>query len=815
MNLNLNEFRKFIESIVKPRWDNQDEEWHFRPGGGESYIQDKVLNKASSHLTEESLQSDIKLNLIKALKSHYNLLSPFESSFAKKFIEVNDEGILKEKLLFLLYNTETPLKQRLMNLLEWAKVQELSEGGKKSGINATVCSYFLAMTDPKEYPYCKPIAYNALVDYFLSNNERQTDQVERILHCQIFYKELLRILEKEYGLINGNLLDVHSLGYFLSSVKSDHKSTRYWTYSPGRDAKFWENHFNDGIMTIGWDFIGDLRQFNDKETLRSKMQSRNDDNSSHKNSVLACYDFAYTIKPGDFIFAKKGKSQLLGYGIVQSDYFFDDNRNEHKNVREVNWIKKGVWDTSKNQLALKTLTDITSFPDFVEHLKRLVDIEDSKPSGESNYWWLNANPKIWNFTDSPIGESHIYTAYNDKGNKRRIFKYFESIKPDDIILGYVASPNCEIAAECRVTKGLHDSEEGTGFEFEKREQFFETVSLEELKKIPELNDCEPLKNNQGSLFKLTETEYETIRIMIDERNVKIDAQPYSIESALKTLFIAENKFRNIIDRIKHKKNMVLQGPPGVGKTYIARHLAYALIGVIDKRRVVMTQFHQSYSYEDFIQGFRPNNEGKFEIKNGVFYDFCRKAQRDSANKYVFIIDEINRGNLSKILGEMFMLVEVDKRGPDFAMPLTYAQNSDDKFFIPENVYIIGTMNTADRSLAMVDYALRRRFCFINLDPAFENEKFRKYLLNLGVENATVDKVIDRMVQLNLRIAEDHKNLGRGYCVGHSYFCPTVNQKSYDGAWYENVIRTEIEPLLEEYWFDDPDKVNKRVDLLLS
>jgi len=468
----------------------------------------------------------------------------------------------------------------------------------------------------------------------------------------------------------------------------------------------------------------------------------------------------------------------------------------------------------------KCLKDIKSkFPDvaFYELSHRAwYENQDSGPiSVEKSYWWLNANPKIWNFIDTPVGERQIYTAYNLKGNKRRIFKYFEAVKPGDTILGYVASPNREIVAECSVTKELHKSDEGLGIEFEKKVQFLETVSLEELKAVPELSGCEPLINNQGSLFKVTDTEYEIIRAIIDDKNDNHPVTIYSIESSLETLFITESKFHNILDRVKFKKNLVLQGPPGVGKTFIARHIAYALMGVEDKRRVSMIQFHQSYSYEDFMQGFRPNSEGKFDLKNGAFYEFCRKAQRDPDNPYVFIIDEINRGNLSKIFGEMFMLIEADKRGPDYAMPLTYAQGLDDTFFIPDNLYIIGTMNTADRSLAMVDYALRRRFCFINLEPAFGNEKFKKFLVKQGVEETVVDKVIDRMMQLNKRIAEDQKNLGRGYCIGHSYLCPSDNHQVYDNAWYENVVRTEIEPLLEEYWFDDPDKARKRVEQLLS
>ena len=292
-------------------------------------------------------------------------------------------------------------------------------------------------------------------------------------------------------------------------------------------------------------------------------------------------------------------------------------------------------------------------------------------------------------------------------------------------------------------------------------------------------------------------------------------KPYTKQAAMQGLFLSEAQFDEAIDALREKKNIVLQGPPGVGKTFVARRLAKALIGSDDPQRIEMIQFHQSYSYEDFIQGFRPTTKGTFDLRDGVFHQFCRRARRDEATdqKYVFVIDEINRGNLSKIFGELMMLVEPDKRGSEFAIPLAYASDSSDKFYIPENLYLIGTMNTADRSLAMVDYALRRRFRFFKLRPEFASGDFSSYLESNGVPPGLVRKIVERMKALNKVIAADTKNLGPGYEIGHSYFCPRNSEHLGDG-WYERIVSHEIVPLIQEYWFDDEKKVDEQRKALL-
>ncbi len=294
-------------------------------------------------------------------------------------------------------------------------------------------------------------------------------------------------------------------------------------------------------------------------------------------------------------------------------------------------------------------------------------------------------------------------------------------------------------------------------------------------------------------------------VLVDEiiiPEVKTAYPPYSKEDFLKQVYMSEESYEELTDLLKYKKNIILQGAPGVGKTYAAKRLAYSIIGNMDQDKVTMIQFHQSYSYEDFIMGYRSTASGGFEKKKGPFYEFCKKAADDQDNDYFFIIDEINRGNLSKIFGELLMLIESDKRGQK--LRLIY---EDELFSVPANVKIIGMMNTADRSLAMIDYALRRRFTFYDMIPAFDSDGFKEYQLTVGSKK--FDRLISEIKLLNDDISSD-SSLGEGFRIGHSYFCEQIeaNDKRIN-----EIIKYEIIPLVKEYWFDNETMCRKWVTKL--
>ena len=454
-----------------------------------------------------------------------------------------------------------------------------------------------------------------------------------------------------------------------SALMDDENETiRYWVYAPGEGSYMWDDFYKRGVMAIGWNEIGDLSLFKNKSEIKEAMKKIYGPNLSYQNATHATWQFANEMKVGDIIFVKKGRSQLIGRGIVTSDYFYDSEAEEYNHIRIVNWTHHGEWPYP-GKAAMKTLTDVTPYIDVVEKLKNIFDDDTSE-------------------------------------------------------------------------------------------------------------DVEEVEKSYSS---------------------------YTKEDFLNDVFMSEEEYERLRSVLVFKKNIILQGAPGVGKTYTAKRLAYSLIGEKNVDRVKMVQFHQSYSYEDFIMGFRPSDIG-FELRKGTFYNFCKRAELDAVNDYFFIIDEINRGNLSKIFGELFMLLENDKRGA--SLQLVY---SDEKFSIPDNLYIIGMMNTADRSLAMLDYALRRRFAFFELKPGFETDGFKNY--QLTINNSKLNNLITCIKNLNYAIVSD-ETLGEGFCIGHSYLC-NLKSESVDDQVISNIVEYELVPLLKEYWFDEPNLVTEWSEKLRS
>lgn len=508
---------------------------------------------------------------------------------------------------------------------------------------------------------------------------------------------------------------------------------------------------------------------------------------------------------------KSSRAELYEYLLSQKGdkdlYAFYDEllKIMSRSKENVNWIHNDEWNHSIAKQRLTNLTDISKNTDLVKNLNDMVVNNNVVTSSEiapgRNYWWLVANPKIWSIANMQVGTIQDYTLYNDNGNRRRIFQNFLDAKEGDMVIGYESTPTKQIVALAEIAK----PNDGKLIYIRKTESLPVPIDYSTIKSIPELAGMEYMKNQQGSFFKLKEEEYNIIMDIIrDDNPVRAEQKNdiYDEESFLNDVFMDKSQYARLKSLLLTKKNVILQGAPGVGKTFAAKKLAYSILGEVDKSHVEFVQFHQSYTYEDFIMGFRPNEEGGFYLKRGIFYNFCKKAKADPDSKYFFIIDEINRGNLSKIFGELLMLIENDYRGE--SIKLAY---SDELFDVPRNLYIIGMMNTADRSLAMIDYALRRRFSFFDMIPAFQTEGFKEYQKKLN--NKQFDNIIDGIVKLNEVISNDD-SLGQGFCIGHSYFC---NQKEVNVEWLQSVIDYDILPMLKEYWFDDIKQYEQQSNIL--
>lgn len=317
--------------------------------------------------------------------------------------------------------------------------------------------------------------------------------------------------------------------------------------------------------------------------------------------------------------------------------------------------------------------------------------------------------------------------------------------------------------------------------------------------IPEVSQRDP-QYIGNALWRFIKTINSDTEVVEDEDEAE-DEGNYTEDNFKSEVFISDKKYNDIVSLLERKKNIILTGAPGVGKTFMAKRLVYSLLGSKDNSRIAMVQFHQSYSYEEFIEGYRPTPEGGFKLEKGLFYNFCKKAEQDQDNPYYLIIDEINRGNLSKIFGELLMLIEADKRGTE--LMLAY---SKEEFSVPNNLHIIGLMNTADRSLAMIDYALRRRFSFINIEPAYGTDKFIGKFSEIF--DNSYDEVMNMIVELNNDIKDD-PSLGEGFMIGHSYFCIEKKDGSKaNNADIKEILKYDIKPLIEEYWYDEKSMLDK-------
>lgn len=721
----------------------------------------------------------------------------YPRAMIKSYAEHDSENV--KQMFADLFDDNKDLAARIDSFIasSIALQKKFPEIGKSHYQTANVASVYLWLRYPEKYYIFKPNLDKEVLQILSSDLELRGSNGYRVKQFFTFMDALKPELEA-----NKNVMDFISSHLTDDSWKKDIACTTVndFVFFVGRfldDYSEWEyNDYNPGLSKEDW---GELLNNPDIFTIAAlAVMKRMMDNGGQGT----CTELANKYGESKNFYNKNSSS--LGERILKTGKCAEPPKREDGSVaywpilyvgKETDRNIEGsyIWKIRKELKAALEDKDLSD----IELISSATESAEAETDENVNYWWLNANPKIWSMKNMGVGEEQSYTLFNDKGHKRKIFQYFLDAKAGDIIIGYESTPVKQIVALLKVSKET----DGKNIWFEKTEGLTNPIDYDEFKDIPELQKMEILQNSQGSLFKVTKDEYEVLKNIIRESNPileeKDDVEKYSKEEFLSEVYMDSENYDLLVSLLENKKNIILQGAPGVGKTFAAKRLAYSIIGQKNESHVKFVQFHQSYSYEDFIMGYKPDGNG-FKLQHGVFYDFCNIARNNPKGKYFFIIDEINRGNLSKIFGELLMLIEKDYRGVNAS--LAYG---GEPFNVPENLYIIGMMNTADRSLAMLDYALRRRFSFVDMVPAFGTEDFQDYVDKMN--NPAFTKLISKIVELNQEIAKD-PTLGTGCCIGHSYFCNQERNKCTK-TWMKQIIDFDIIPTLREYWFDDSTKVD--------
>ena len=557
---------------------------------------------------------------------------------------------------------------------------------------------------------------------------------------------------------------------------------RYWLYSAGEKSYKWDEFYKDGIMAIGWDYLGDLTKYSSQEEIANKITKEENRTQYPMNDSKANWEFVKDMHIGDIVYVKKGlQDALIGRGIVKSDYIYDEIRNEYKSIRKVEWTHNGAYDVDFNILDIKqwnqkTLTEISQSK-YKDFCLKIEDVFMKKQSEEeSNNLQLNI----------PLNQ----ILYGPPGTG----KTFSVRKYIDEILGKNPGLNIENEDQ-RINNVVKDS------------NWYSAIAL---------SMYQNGKNNKYKVAELLEQKIiKAFSLTRENKNVRAalwaQMQIHTHENCPNVNY--SNRLAPFIFEKNENSEWYLTED---GIKFVEENLSEQLEQLSAKNNTRKLEdfykfltFHQSYSYEEFVEGIKPQiktdeecSSVSYEYNKGIFKEICQQANSDPDNNYLLIIDEINRGNISKIFGELITLIEINKRvmpngerifentvtkDEQLLVTLPYTKS---KFGVPNNLYILGTMNTSDRSIASIDIALRRRFKFVEMMP--NSDLVADFECNF--------KEIFEKLNTKIKILLD-----RDHQIGHSYFIETKYADA-DINILKEIWFSEILPLLNEYFYCDWEKL---------
>jgi MoxR-like ATPase len=606
---------------------------------------------------------------------------------------------------------------------------------------------------------------------------------------------------------------------------------RVWLVAAGNEGSKWEGWRARGVVAISVEDI-DLRTFASRTEMHRRIVEIRGGDTNPTNDSKACWDFLHVMQPGDEVFVKHGRRRLLGYGRVTGDYrFVDQDRYCHE--RDVEWlpIAEAKMPEGADPLVLKTLTNVTPYEDLVAMLRSVACLPAEAPSAlrpaPARTFLVTWNPERWDWPELEAsaaalarGEELPADKWNTGGRQDlrqgdRFFLLRQGSAPRGIIgSGRILGPPVEQAhwEEARAAAGETTRSAPIAYDtLLPRERVLtvealKAAGLEGVRWNPQSSGTQvpPQFVAQVEAAWQAHLEGRTVAAADVVRAV----EPYGLDDLeAEGCFVPRARIEGIVERLRRKKNLILQGPPGTGKTWLAKRLGDLLVGHRQSGRVRVVQFHPNVSYEDFVRGYRPGSDGKLRIVDGLFMEAVKAAKARPELPMVVVIEEINRGNPAQVFGELLTLLESSKRNLESAIELTYAGPDEGQgelrhaVHLPDNLYVIGTMNTADRSIAMVDIAFRRRFTFENLRPALD-EAWLTFVAERGMPRDFALRIRNAVDSLNDTIRSS-KTLGPDYCLGHSFFTP--HDRLEDGSaqyWMDGVVEAEVSPLIYEYWFDD-------------